>query len=228
MNSTDKPVIKKHFSLNNGQLVFLIVIAILLIDQITKFWVKLHFYLGEGVEVFPWFKIEFVQNPGMAFGWTVGSKLFLTLFRIVFSAAIVYAVAKLGKAQLKRGFMVCVALVLAGAIGNIIDCMFYGLIFNNPMPPEVATFLPADGGYAGFLHGQVVDMLYFPLFSFDWPQWMPFVGGEHSIFFSPVFNIADTAISIGILCIIFFYSKQLNVAAEFLSKKKESKESKDS
>lgn len=105
------------------------------------------------------------------------------------------------------GYMVCIALITAGAAGNIFDCMFYGLLFNNPIPPEVAVAFPPDGGYASLFHGKVVDMLYFPLFSFDWPEWVPMIGGSNFLFFQPVFNIADAAISVGMVMLIFFYSK---------------------
>ncbi len=146
----------------------------------------------------------------MAFGWQFGSKLFLTIFRIVFVGVIVYYLIKLRHSSgIKFGYLTCVALVLAGAVGNIIDCMFYGIIFSNPFPPEVATIFPEGGGYAPFLHGRVVDMLSFPLFSFDWPGWMPVIGGKHFEFFKPVFNLADAAISCGIIAILLFYSKQL-------------------
>lgn len=210
----------KKSRITNGQLVLLIALLVIIIDQISKFYIKLNFYLGEEYEIASWFKIDFVQNPGMAFGWTIGSKFFLTLFRIIFCALIIYAVVKLNKANLKRGFVVCTALILAGAIGNIIDCMFYGLIFNNPAPPAVAVLFPDGGGYGTFMHGYVVDMLHFPLFSFYWPDWMPWLAGEYFEFFSPVFNVADAAISVGILCLILFYSKQLNVAFEKLKQKK--------
>ena len=109
------------------------------------------------------------------------------------------------------GFVACVALILAGAVGNIIDCMFYGLIFNAPLPPEVATLFPAEGGYAPFFYGRVVDMLYFPLFSFYWPDWMPWIGGQYFEFFRPIFNIADSAICIGVGIILLFYYKQLSI-----------------
>lgn len=221
MKLTEKSIASTN-TISNGQIVLMISLLVILLDQALKFWVKLNFYLGEEVEITSWFQLDFVQNPGMAFGWTIGSKLLLTLFRIVFCAFIIYAAVKLNKANLKRGFVVCVALVLAGALGNIIDCMFYGLIFSNPAPPQLAVLFPAGGGYGSFLHGQVVDMLHFPLFSFHWPEWMPFVGGDFFEFFSPVFNIADAAISVGIICLILFYSKQLNTSAEYLFGKKES------
>ena len=168
-------------------------------------------YLGETIDVTSWFKILFIENNGMAFGMEMGPKLFLTLFRIVVVGLIIWYIVRLLKSgrKVKTGFYVCLALITAGAAGNIFDCMFYGVIFNNPMPPEVASLFPPEGGYGTLLNGRVVDMLYFPLFSFDWPAWMPFWGGEHFIFFQPVFNIADAAITCGMLAIIFFYSGQL-------------------
>jgi len=199
---------KIHF--NHYQWAVLIALLVVLLDQILKIWVKTSFYLGEDREIFPWFRLAFIENNGMAFGWQFGSKLFLTLFRIAFVGAIVYYLFKLRHSNgIKTGFLICVALVLAGAVGNIIDCMFYGLIFNNPAPPETAVLFPEGGGYAPFLHGRVVDMLSFPLFSFDWPSWMPVIGGKHFEFFKPVFNLADAAISCGIIAILIFYSKQL-------------------
>lgn len=189
---------------------FLIALSVVILDQVLKIWVKTSFYLGEEREIFSWFRLSFVENNGMAFGWQFGSKLFLTIFRIVFVGVIVYYLIKLRHSSgIKFGYLTCVALVLAGAVGNIIDCMFYGIIFSNPFPPEVATIFPEGGGYAPFLHGRVVDMLSFPLFSFDWPGWMPVIGGKHFEFFKPVFNLADAAISCGIIAIFLFYSKQL-------------------
>lgn len=201
---------KFSIRLSHYQWAFLIALLVVILDQALKIWVKTSFYLGEEREITSWFKLSFIENNGMAFGWQFGSKLFLTIFRILFVGAIIYYLIKLrNSAGIKFGYLVCVALVLAGAIGNIIDCMFYGIIFNNPMPPEVATIFPAGGGYASFLHGRVVDMLSFPLFSFDWPDWLPLIGGEHFEFFKPIFNLADAAISCGIIAILLFYSKQL-------------------
>lgn len=201
---------KFSIRLSHYQWAFLVALLVVILDQVLKIWVKTSFYLGEEREITSWFKLSFIENNGMAFGWQFGSKLFLTIFRILFVGAIIYYLIKLRKSTgIKFGYLVCVALVLAGAIGNIIDCMFYGIIFNNPMPPEVATIFPAGGGYASFLHGRVVDMLSFPLFSFDWPDWLPLIGGEHFEFFKPIFNLADAAISCGIIAILLFYSKQL-------------------
>lgn len=192
-----------------------IIILVIIADQWLKIWVKTGFYLGEELEILPWFRLLYVQNPGMAFGWSLGNKLALTLFRLVATVFGFWYLSKIArKPSVKPGLCVCVALILAGAIGNLIDCTFYGLIFNNPMPPHVATLFPSAGGYAPLFHGQVVDMLYFPLFHFYWPQWMPFVGGEYFEFFHPIFNIADSAVSVGVIALILFYSGNLSIADE--------------
>lgn len=185
----------------------LTVLLILLIDQISKIWIKTHFTLGESISVTGWFKILFVENNGMAFGIEVLGKLFLSLFRIAAIALIGYFLYKLSgkKGSYKYGYIVCIALIFAGAAGNIIDSLFYGLLFSESTYRSVAVLLPAGGGYAPFLYGKVVDMLYFPLFGFYWPQWVPFVGGEYFEFFRPVFNIADSAISVGVIVLILFY-----------------------
>lgn len=194
-----------------GLIVSAIILAVLIIDQVMKIWVKTHFYLGESHEIFSWFQIAFIQNNGMAFGWEIGSKLLLTLLRIVTVAFLIYYLCKIcRKPQAKTGYLVCLSLIIAGAAGNIIDCAFYGLIFDNPMPPGVARLFPPEGGYGTFLHGKVVDMLYFPIVSWTWPGWMPFVGGEYFLFFSPVFNFADAAISVGLIWLIIFYSSQIS------------------
>lgn len=196
--------------LSRGHIATLIILVIILIDQCVKFAVKTNMYLGETIEVTNWFKIAFIENNGAAFGMELGSKLFLTIFRIIASIILAYAIYYLCKRpRYKMGFIASVALIEAGAIGNIIDCMFYGIIFNAPIPPEVATLFPEGGGYAPFFYGRVVDMLYFPLFSFYWPDWTPVVGGEYFEFFRPIFNIADSAICVGVAIILLFYYKQL-------------------
>ena len=195
-----------------GLLVAGIILTILLADQVLKFWVKTNFYLGESLEIFSWFQLVFIQNNGMAFGWEIGSKLLLTLLRIATVGFLIFYNCRIyGRKECRTGYLVCLALVVAGAAGDIVDCMFYGLIFNNPLPPEVAQVFPADGGYGTFLHGLVVDMFYFPLCEWDWPTWMPIIGGKHFMFFRPVFNLADAAISVGMVALILFYSNQISL-----------------
>ncbi len=195
---------------SKGYLALAVIILVIAIDQIVKIYVKTNFYLGESVEVTSWFKILFIENNGMAFGMELGSKIFLTLLRIVVVAFLIYYICRIRKiSTVKTGYVVCLALIVAGAGGNILDSMFYGVVFNDPLPPSVAVAFPPEGGYAPLLYGRVVDMLYFPLFSFDWPQWVPFVGGQEFLFFQPVFNIADAAITVGMIVLILFYSDQL-------------------
>ncbi len=190
-----------------------IAVAVIVVDQIVKIWVKTSFYLGESRPIFSFFELRFVENNGMAFGMELGSKLFLTLFRIAVVALLVWYIGRMCRRRnTPTGYIVTLALIAAGALGNIIDCVFYGLVFNDPIPPEVAGFVQFGHGYAPAFRGLVVDMLYFPLFSFTWPQWLPLVGGDEFSFFDPVFNIADAAISIGMAILVCFYSRQLTSA----------------
>ncbi len=196
--------------LSNGKLAALIIALVIVIDQALKIWVKTHFYYGEEVEITSWFKLLFIENNGMAFGMELGSKLLLTLFRIIVSGAIIYYLWKLrNRTDVPKGYVACVALITAGALGNVIDCIAYGLIFNNPVPPQVAQLFPPDGGYATLFNGRVVDMLYFPLCEWNWPQWMPMIGGHHFVFFQPIFNIADAALSVSVIVLILFYARYL-------------------
>ncbi len=195
---------------HKGLLALGVILLVIILDQALKIWIKTHFYLGEEYVITSWFRLYFIENNGMAFGMELGSKLFLSVFRIFLAIGLIWYLWKLRtNTTVKTGYVVCVALITAGAIGNIIDCMLYELIFNNPIPPQVATLFPPEGGYATLFHGRVVDMLYFPLFSFTWPQWMPWVGGEHFLFFQPVFNLADAAISVGIILVLLFYTRFL-------------------
>jgi signal peptidase II len=191
----------------------LIVALIIIADQVLKIWIKTNMMLGQEFKIIGnWFIIHFVENNGMAFGFEFGGeygKIFLSLFRIVAVFGIGWYITKLVKKDLPMGFITCVSLILAGAIGNIIDSAIYGLIFNDSAG-QISTMFPAEGGYAGFLHGRVVDMFYFPLFSGTYPDWIPMLGGSDFLFFRPVFNIADSAISVGIFSIILFYRKQFN------------------
>lgn len=199
-----------------------IIICILIADQALKIWVKTHFYLGESYEITPWFVIKFIQNNGMAFGMELMSKLILTFGRILAVILFIWALLKLVKCpDLRKGFLVAFALIIAGAAGNVIDCVFYGEIFNNPTPPDKAILFPPEGGYAGWFEGKVVDMLYFPLFSFTWPDWVPGLGGKEFSFFDYIFNIADSSITIGVFLLILFYSKDLSTAWKYLADKKE-------
>ena len=195
--------------LTKGQLSALIVIAVLIIDQIIKIWVKTNMYWHESIKITDWFYIYFTENNGMAFGMEIFNKIFLTGFRIIAAIAITWLLIQYVKKNYKTGFLVCVSLILAGAIGNIIDCVFYGEIFSESTHSLIAQFVPIGKGYSDWFYGKVVDMFYFPLIETNWPEWMPFVGGKHFIFFSPVFNFADAAISCGIIALILFYGKYL-------------------
>lgn len=189
-----------------------IVIAILLIDQIIKIEVKTNMTLGEAKRVTDWFYIEFIENNGMAYGMKFINKLVLSLFRLFAIGFIGYYLAKIiKKNEAPIGYIVLIAMVLAGAAGNLIDCLFYGLIFDASTPFIVSQFVPFGEGYSTFLHGKVVDMFYFPIIQTTWPEWMPYVGGSEYVFFSPVFNFADACISVGVVALLLFYRKQLEV-----------------
>ena len=201
-----------------GRIALLVIFSGLIIDQIIKIWVKTHMFWHESIRVTDWFYIYFTENRGMAFGMEVIGKLFLTSFRIVAVTFIAWYLYRIVKMGLKTGYIVCISIILTGALGNIIDSVFYGVLFNDSTHSQIASFLPAEGGYAPLLYGKVVDMFYFPIIDTHWPLWMPFVGGEHFVFFSPIFNFADAAISCGIIALLLFYGKYLNETYHELKK----------
>ncbi|MCF8246617.1 MAG: lipoprotein signal peptidase [Saprospiraceae bacterium] len=191
--------------------VALIILAVLVVDQWLKIWIKTNLAYGEEMQLLgqKWALIHFVENEGMAFGITLGGdygKLALSLFRIAAVCFLFYYLRLLLRSKVSFGLIASFSLILAGAIGNIIDSAFYGLIFSQtPYHGGVATMFPEGGGYAGFLHGKVVDMFYFPMFEGFFPEWLPMWGGEHFQFFRPVFNVADAAITTGVLSLLIFF-----------------------
>lgn len=195
---------------NRSFIAIAVVIAVLLIDQLSKIWVKTHMELYEMTHITDWFKIYFVENNGMAFGIEAGGKLFLSVFRIIAVVFIILYLRKLVNQGYKPGFTACVALILAGATGNIIDSIFYGVIFEASYAGHIASFVPWGEGYSSLLHGKVVDMLYFPLIEGTFPNWMPFVGGDDFLFFRFIFNFADSAITVGVILLLLFYRKTLS------------------
>ncbi|MCC8172481.1 MAG: lipoprotein signal peptidase [Parabacteroides sp.] len=201
----------------------LIVLLVLVADQALKIWIKTHLQLHDNIEITKWFYLYFTENPGMAFGIEVIGKLFLSVFRIVAVGFIGYYLFQLVKKNYKFGYIACIALILTGAVGNIIDSVFYGVVFDHSYG-QVATFMPAGGGYASWLHGKVVDMFYFPLIQTVLPDWVPFWGGKEFVFFRPIFNLADSAICVGVFILILFYRRTLS---ESLSKEETKKHAKE-
>jgi signal peptidase II len=213
----------KHVTVKLRNAIILIAL-IIIADQVLKIWIKTSYPTGEVTRVFgmDWFRLHFIENPGMAWGWEIGGswgKMILTLFRL---AAVIFGTWYLGrivKQGYSKGFIICASLIYAGALGNLIDSMFYGLIFEASSHSHVAKMFPPGGGYAGFLHGQVVDMLYFPIITkAHYPSWLPFIGGDEFEFFSPIFNIADASISAGVITLFVFqkrfFKKQNNDEAQ--------------
>ncbi len=196
-------------TVQRGWLAVFLVLAILIADQVIKIWVKTNMSLHEQIEIFSWFKIVFIENNGMAYGMEIGSKLVLSLFRIVAVAVLGYYIYNQVKKQARWGYIVCLSMIMAGAAGNIFDSMFYGLIFNASSEYYTSYFVPFGTGYASFLMGKVVDMFYFPLIVTTWPDWVPVVGGDPYVFFSPVFNFADASISVGVVLLLIFYRKEI-------------------
>ena len=187
----------------------LVFVGVIAIDQAIKVAVKTGMYLHQSIRVTDWFYLLFTENNGMAFGWEFFDKFLLTSFRIVFVLVIAIYMFRAIRRGISWGYLVCLSFIIAGAAGNIVDCVLYGLIFNNPPAPMVADFVPFGTGYGTLFHGRVVDMFYFPLVEWDWPSWLPMIGGNHFIFFSPIFNFADAAISCGVVALLLFYRKRL-------------------
>ena len=193
-----------------ARMAIVMTVAILVIDQILKMWVKTHMTLHETIEITSWFKICFVENNGMAYGMELGSKLLLSIFRITLTLFLIYYLARqIKNGKQSRGFLLCLTMITAGALGNIIDGMLYGLIFNASSPYYVSSFVALGEGYAPFLMGKVVDMFYFPLIVSTYPEWVPVVGGDPYVFFSPVFNFADSCICVGVALLLLFYRKEV-------------------
>ena len=189
----------------------LLIVAVILADQALKIWIKTSYPLGPVANMLglPWAKLYFIENEGMAWGWKLGGewgKMLLTLFRL---AAVIFGSWYLGrivKQRYSRGFIICASLIYAGALGNLIDSLFYGLIFEESTYSHVAKIFPSHG-YGSFLHGKVVDMLYFPMVHSTFPSWIPVIGGKEFEFFSPIFNIADASISIGVIALLLFQKR---------------------
>jgi signal peptidase II len=199
--------------------VVFIIALIIIVDQALKVWIKTNYHFGEANHILPWFHLHFIENPGMAWGWKFGNetgKVVLTLFRM---AAVIFGTWYLGKIvkqHYHKGFIICAAFIYAGALGNLIDSTFYGMIFDKGLhfDPVAKDYFPYAGiaafssdGYSSFLHGSVVDMLYFPIFNTTLPAWLPFWGGQDFEFFSPIFNIADASISFGVITLVLFQKK---------------------
>lgn len=210
--------------LSVGTKAVLLIILVLLIDQLIKIQIKTSMTIGQSIYVFgDWFQIRFIENPGMAFGMDIPGKWgkpVLTLFRIIAVGVIGWYLHQMIVKKASQGLIFCIALILAGASGNIIDSLFYGVIFDESTFFKVASFMPAEGGYAPMLYGKVVDMLYFPVIK-GLPDWVPFIGGDDFVFFRPIFNIADTSITSGILAILVFQKRFFKSEDHFIEPKTE-------
>lgn len=199
----------KHKLRSERLMCVLIIVAVLVVDQIIKVLVKTNMELGSSVKITNWFFISFVENNGMAYGMTFINKLFLSILRLIAIGALCWYVNKVITHPHRRLYVVLLSLITAGAAGNMLDSMFYGLIFSASSPYYVSYLVPFGHGYAGFLMGKVVDMFYFPLIVSHYPQWVPFVGGHPFVFFSPVFNFADACITVGVIAMLLFARRDL-------------------
>ena len=193
-----------------GWLVTAMVVILLIIDQMIKLYIKTHFCLGESVRVTDWFYIEFVENNGMAWGMSFIGKFWLSLLRLVAICVLFWYLCRIiQRGPHRKLYIYLVALVLTGAIGNMLDSIFYGLIFTASSTEYVSYMVPFGTGYADVLMGKVVDMFRFPFFTYTWPDWVPFFGGQHGTFFDPVFNFADSCVSVGVISLLLFCRKEL-------------------
>lgn len=206
--------------LSKGQLSILVVLTFLILDQVFKILVKTNMYYGEAIYITDWFHIRFIENNGIAFGIQIIPKVIQTVFRIIIASLMIWYVTIIIKDRYKYGYVICISLILAGAWGNIIDSVFYGVIFSESTPFQIASHVPLGDGYSNFLHGKVVDMFSFPFFEFNWPNWLPYFGGANFTFFGPIFNIADAAVFCGTVTLILFYRKDLEKSMIFTRKKK--------
>lgn len=217
---------KKYNVRNRTIWICILIVTLLVIDQIIKILVKTNMPLHDSVKVTNWFYISFIENNGMAYGMTFINKVVLSLFRIIVSAIVIVYTFKQIKQHARTLYVVLLALIFAGAVGNIFDCMFYGLCFSESTPFQVAQWVPFGEGYGSFLQGRVVDMFYFPIIDTHLPEWVPIWGGDHFIFFSPVFNFADACISVGVILMLLFCRKELS-AISFSKKKTENEADKE-
>ena len=208
-----------------GWLVTAMVVLMLVIDQIIKVYIKTHFSLGESVRVTDWFYIDFVENNGMAWGMSFIGKFWLSLMRTAAICALLWYIVRIVRRGTYRPlYIFLVALVMAGAMGNMLDSFFYGLVFDASTPFHVSQFVPFGNGYSGFLMGKVVDMFRFPFFTFTWPDWVPLMGGSETTFFDPVFNYADSCVTVGIFSLLLFCRKELeHLGDEFKREEKKDK-----
>lgn len=197
--------------MTKGRVACLFIFILLVIDQVIKLTVKMNMTLGEKIYIFDWFQIYFIENIGMAYGMTFVNKLVLSLFRIVAFSAALWYIHKKAKEGAKWGYIICLSMVAAGAAGNIFDSVFYGLCFTESTPFSVSSLVSLGDGYAPVLMGRVVDMFYFPIIDTNYPDWFPFWGGERFIFFSPIFNFADSCICVAVALILLFYRQELDL-----------------